>query len=310
MKLTVLELKIWNKDHRIFWAVFAGLQLVIIACILFSLITDSWVELDLSKNQGNDFNSFKGAILRLTEYDGQDTDSSYQDKEDYYCKFNQSGIANPYKAWCDMFHHLNGSGSTFILFDILSIAALVAWAIVLIAFAYSVNCFFCSFVCSTCSCIGHYIAFFVWLINAKGVYDGDCNEIAQHYNNGHSTRSLESPNLCMRNGPGMATFLLIFIPIVVIAFFPFGIVAYRNKRRKDREGEHGEFELQIPPILPNQGEQIPGLFPSYTQANQPEASFGPLPQILIPNEIRIADLSRPPAQSDYSNYPNLQKNIQ
>jgi len=56
------------------------------------------VKLDLSKSEGKDFDSFKGGLSKLTEYDGEDSDASYDDKKDYYCNFNQTGTANLYKV--------------------------------------------------------------------------------------------------------------------------------------------------------------------------------------------------------------------
>ncbi|CAG9333218.1 unnamed protein product [Blepharisma stoltei] len=309
--MNIVKLRVCNFDHKICWAIFVFLQLFIIACMVGSLGTKSWVKLDISDGLGEDFQSFEGSIMEVTHYNGDDIEVSYKDAADYYCDPNPNVMPNLYNAWCDMFDNLRRGFGVFAVFEIISIGCLVAWGAVLIGFVFSVNCLPCSFCCSACSWIAHFIAFFSWLAVSNGDYDGNCNDIAESFDDGDYKSDLKPPRLCIRDGPILATFLAVFLPIVVIAYIPIGCIAYRNKRQQDREGEKQEFALEIPNSLQIQnGGQTPIIVQGYPviQAGVP---YGSSLQEPIQNGIPypLNGFNMQPTPPGQNSYPTFQKTL-
>lgn len=242
-----------------------------IVCMIGTLGTKSWVKLDLDHEiYGPDFASYEGGLDRVTRFHDNDVDIIYDEADDYYCDQNQE---DNYNAWCEMFKGLWGAAGVYVLFEIISIACLVCWGIILIAFIYSINCFPCTFFCSVCAWVAHFIAIFGWIAGAHATFDKDCNEVA---NDGD-----KAPKLCVGDGPALSIFIVLVLPIIVTTFIPLGCIALRNKKREERLEEPSQArEQDFQPYMPNNGIQMapPGVVTGYPVHMQPGQPYGFQPQ--------------------------------
>eukprot|EP00358_Blepharisma_japonicum_P000766 CAMPEP_0202949214 /NCGR_PEP_ID=MMETSP1395-20130829/15220_1 /ASSEMBLY_ACC=CAM_ASM_000871 /TAXON_ID=5961 /ORGANISM="Blepharisma japonicum, Strain Stock R1072" /LENGTH=150 /DNA_ID=CAMNT_0049652047 /DNA_START=420 /DNA_END=872 /DNA_ORIENTATION=+ len=128
----------------------------------------------------------------------------------------------------------------------------------------------------------HYIATIAWLANANAEFKSDCDW------DGNQT---DVPTVCAKDGPSIAIFLMVFLPILVIVFIFVFQLAYKDlmAARADNQGQlvaqQGGYIPPPPPMMPA---------PAFYQAYQPAPIIGQ--GYPVPNQ-QFA----PPPQ--YPNYP-------
>ncbi|CAG9319411.1 unnamed protein product [Blepharisma stoltei] len=225
--MAMLHLTVFKLDHRVFWAIFWILHLFLIACMIGILCSQNWVKSESS------LTPFEGSLSKVTNgYDKIDEDS-YTSLSDSYCTKSH----NSSDSFCKTFEDLSAAYTVYLVFEVIGMICILIWAIILGCFIFNINCFPCTFCCSTCALASHYIALFGWIVISKANFEGDCTDSMNEQPNS------KRPHLCVSEGPKLSLFLAIFIPIVVISFVVIGATALYKKSNQGLE------ESEKPPAV-------------------------------------------------------------
>ncbi|CAG9324475.1 unnamed protein product [Blepharisma stoltei] len=272
----ILKLKVYGVDHKLLWTVFFILQALLFSCIIGTLGTQQWVETKTTY-------SFEGSLVAVTDSEIYCIkESSYTDLKDDICDDN-SECTDTNNVLCDFITDLNSGAAVYILFEVISLICIVVWAIILVCFIFSVNCFWLSFCCSSSACLLHYIAFLSWVGLTSARFNGKCK---------NSDQSENEIVICASDGPNLSLFLMIIFPIILIAFIIVGRGAI-YARRLEAIGIPAVETTQIVHISsPIQAQQ------GFTPYN-PQVAY-PAGQPIYPQPYQYP----PPGPQSYSAYPN------
>ncbi|CAG9324476.1 unnamed protein product [Blepharisma stoltei] len=275
--MTILRLKVYGIDHKIFWIIFLALQGLLISCMIGTLGAKNWVEMKY------DHATWKGDLTWVTDSDIDCiSKSSYNDLRSDFCVY-KSKCQDTNDAYCEMFKNLDNCGSLYVVLEIIAIICTIIWAIILVCFICSINCFAISFCCSSTSCIFHYIAFLSWMGWSNTNFNGDCDSDIRN--------SDEAPALCAKDGPSLSLFLVVVFPIILIAFIIIGSKTIRVKRLEAIRGRViGVSEI-------NNSNQVQMFVqPGYAPYSQGVPTVYPAGQPIIPQPYQYP----PNARENYS----------
>ena len=107
----------------------------------------------------------------------------------------------------------------FVIAEVIAMIAIIVWGLVLLCFNNKVNCFWLTYCCSGCAWVAHYLGTLFWLGITSANYNADCS--VTPYNG-------KGPTVCTGDGPALALFTLIFLPVIVILFCIVGCHAQRK----------------------------------------------------------------------------------
>lgn len=113
-------------------------------------------------------------------------------------------------------------------FEIIGLICLVVWSVSMLLYFKKINCCLTtSFVCSGCVWTLHYLAFIFYMAFTESNFNGDCDDFDSETN----------PKLCASDGPALALFITIIIPIITIAYC---IVGCNLKKKHGADGLHSK----------------------------------------------------------------------
>ena len=229
---------VWKFPIKIWWYIYFGLQLFLIAFMIGSLATPRWVHTSskfvISKglcnndprtyNQGFDGSSFQGSLAQCTQgycsdYRTETSDwcNIYNDintgKTVSYCSLDQVN------SMCKLFTGLSAASGVFVLFEVIALIAIIVWGSAMLCSYRSMTCYCCVHCCSICTFIAHYIAILGWIGISGSTFSSSCDTFPS---NG------SMPPICTNDGPGLGLFILIVIPFIVVSFVTVACYAKRN----------------------------------------------------------------------------------
>ena len=230
------QLKILKVDHRVCWVIFILLHLFVIAVMIGTFTTKSWVELDPVLPSF----SYKGSLIYVEEGLADipnlasplhPFDLTHYTYEHVYCGacfvrdlLNQTTTPvatwNLYHAWCNMFVRLWFGAGLFIIFEVIALLCLAFSIVLLILFMMNTFYLRASLYAGGCLWASHYVAIFGWIGIAKVTFDDNCNDLYS---------GTSSPTLCAKDAPRLGVFLAVLLPVVMI---PYLLIVCHIKRKK------------------------------------------------------------------------------
>ncbi|CAG9330628.1 unnamed protein product [Blepharisma stoltei] len=279
--------KILKLDHRIWWAIFGISQVLVFCLMLGAMFTTSWVELNDSV--------FKGSMLYLRELlgeTGNELYSHFYDKKD--------GCKHLHKfSLCKLINDLDTAGTAYNFFEWIGFIFLCVW------FGY-----FLSLImkCGSCRCcclhrpyceaimvvICHYIATIAWLSNSHAEFKSDCD---------WDRSQTDVPTICAKDGPAIAIFLMVFLPIIVVVFIFVFQIAYKDLIAARGENQ-GQLVVQQGGYMPPMPVQPVQPVPQFYQAYQPAPVIGQ--GYPAPNQQFAPPMQYPNYPPQYQQFPQPQ----
>ncbi|OMJ69870.1 hypothetical protein SteCoe_32283 [Stentor coeruleus] len=310
------KIKVGKFTLRIWWYIFLAQQIGLIILMIGTFSSNIWVQTNsnfyanknnytFSESQLNlqytgVFNGkdFKGSINSCHEgcefsyiSEASDWCSIYNDfddehKDEDYEKYNQA------KSLCLMFYSLYAGSSSFFVFEILSIIAIIFWLSSMMCILRKLNCFWLTYCCSVCGCFCHYIGILLWFGFTKSGFKDKCNDFPK---NG------TIPHVCAKEGPGLAVAVMIVFPIVTIFYIIIACIAYPKRNNLEYR--------QIHPSVINVSQIDISQQIGYTQNYQPDPliipppiQYGnPIPQGPLVSDIN-SNYNKPINQADPVGY--------
>ena len=115
--------------------------------------------------------------------------------------------------------------------EIISMICVSIWACSMLLYYKKIKfCLGFSFCCSGCVWTLHYLALIFFMVFTKSNYYGDCEDFDEETN----------PHLCATDGPGLALFIAIILPFIVVTYC---IVGCNLKNHHGPEGLHKKVEV-------------------------------------------------------------------
>ena len=229
---------------RVWWFIFLFLNCFLIALMIGSLGAGKWVYTDVKfglvnpkweDTDNNVFNGkeFEGNLFRCTESCDESwgklaqewCDYSTDVKDEADSNYIYAALEDPVQSVCALYFVLFAGSAIYGAFEILALICLTCWIIGMFMYWAKVKCCLVfSMVCSGCVWFGHYVAFIAFMTFTRTNYMGICDEWEDDGVN---------PQLCASDGPGLALFIAIIIPIIVVAYC---IVGCRLKHKHGPDG--------------------------------------------------------------------------
>ncbi|CAG9311646.1 unnamed protein product [Blepharisma stoltei] len=188
------KIEVFKVSHRKIFYLFICLNTIALGCMIATLFIPSWSS--FRSNNADLSRDFKGKLLETSEIS----------KESNYVNFIDLFYLCPHKT-CKFWKSLYIGGSSYAIFECLSIGCTIIWTGILVFFLrkkdYLVgSLFFCAM-----AWMGHFIAIVTWLSVIKATYNGDC----------HNSRDVDI-TICAEDAPKLSLAILLLITIVNIAY--------------------------------------------------------------------------------------------
>lgn len=234
---------------RVWWIIFLVSQIFLIALMIGSLATPRWVYSDndgavvnLAWSDEDNFiyegDEFEGGLYACTESCDKDWGKLAEEWCDYWNDLDDIDEPNYFEeaqrknvqSICYLYFALYIGMSVYSSFEIISIICISVWACSMFLYCKKIKfCLVLSFCCSGCVWSLHYLGFIFYMIFTKSNFYGDCDEFDTETN----------PTLCATDGPGLALFIAIILPLIVVAYC---IVGCNLKNHHGPEGLHKKEE--------------------------------------------------------------------
>ena len=310
--------KVWIFSIKVWWYIYFVLQVLLIGLIIGTLSVPQWVHTssdftiikdrcyansttNFSKFNGN---SFQGSIAKCEKGGCLDYPSEAVDWCEIYDKINKGNISitcDVYSAssMCKLFTGLSWASAMYIVFEIITMIAIISWVVAIICTSQCVCCFCCVYFCSVFTFIAHFIAIIGWIGISGSTYNSTCDTFPS---NG------SMPPLCTNEGPVFGLYILMFLILLVVSFI---IVAYRAKKNglglinEDNIVNNGELD-QSSAVVNEPPKEFYGYSPSLVSGQAlPVHILEPGPAIYFPEEnVPIYKNPETPNIIDSSTYQN------
>jgi hypothetical protein len=211
-------------SYKLWWILFFCLQAFVIVIMVGTLTTPRWVHSENSLWQNTDTTNgyrgyigyyFEGSLTSCTDNKGC-VDSYGQNAQDWCNFYNEqhglygdSDYVKTVLSICLQFATLYYGSGIFLLAELIAIVSIIIWAVMNLLIWRQRNCFCMSFCCSACLWVAHYIGTIIFLGLTNTNFNGKCSDTPTNGNR---------PMLCANDGPGLALFNLLFIPVLVVGF--------------------------------------------------------------------------------------------
>ncbi|CAG9313045.1 unnamed protein product [Blepharisma stoltei] len=200
----------FSKISNLCWVMFQGFQLTTIGIMAWALLSDNWVELNISGVYGD--LKWTGTLTKVRKGLRALEGSSYFDMFIAFCSTTQKSqdVPDEEMTWCEMFAQLWISELVYITLEIITICAVLIWIISLRS-ALKTNKIkpVPAFWFAQVAWISHEIAFISWMVLAKANFSGDCTS---------ESDDASPPKLCALTGPILGLILAIMLPIMSLSY--------------------------------------------------------------------------------------------
>ena len=241
-----------------------------------TLGTTKWIKTNSSFTSYDNFDSdskyyfdgsqFEGSLIKCQNgcnnmYNAESSDwcDAYHDRNTklFPCELNSTCATTD--TMCSTFNGLNRGAGVFVFFEVGSMIGIVVWLSAMFCSFKAYGCYCFNYCCSVCSCVFHFIAILGWLGVTKTEYNNSCND---------NPTDGSQLKLCATDGPGLALFMMIFNPLVVIGFIVLACIASKNRQNPNNENQG------------NQGYSVPPPNSNYPTQFQPNGPY--IPEIVLP----------------------------
>ncbi|CAG9334925.1 unnamed protein product [Blepharisma stoltei] len=188
------KIKVCKIDHRLIFWIFLCLNAIALGCMIATLFVPNWSS--FSSSSSDISRDFKGKLLETTE----------TLKESNHARFIDLYYLCTHKT-CKFWKNLYIGGSSYIIFECLSIGCTTIWSIILFLFLIKKDYLVSSLFFCAMAWIGHLIAIVTWLSVTEVTYNGDC----------HNSDNANI-DICTEDGPKLSLAILVFITIVNASF--------------------------------------------------------------------------------------------
>ena len=220
--ITRVKIKHW-------WVIFGVLQGVLLAFMICSLCVGSWVSARFSDVYQFIYYSSRDGNVEISRYfkgdefagslsfclEGCDDEmDSYSNLYEDWCygdmmdEYKQDSDYKDIKSICTMFSVLSGGSAVYVVFELVSIVALITWFVSMLCFTKVLVCYYAGCWCSICSCMSHLIATLFWFSITQASFIS-CSSFPD---NG------QVPTVCAEAGPALSLVTLILYPFILVVY--------------------------------------------------------------------------------------------
>ena len=238
--------KFLGLHKKLWWLIFIIFYSTIIALMIASISTSSWVYTNMKvniknfENSDSSINHFKGKDFSGSLfYCTKSCDASYSKLSKEWCDYKEKVLYENFyyedsryfemnefyvysvMSLCTTFRTLEKSMRIYVASEVFAIICLIGCIIVLGLFFMKIKNYLLIFLFSLLSCVAHLEGFITFMVLTKTNFNGWCDDFPYFY---------DLPlDLCASYGPNIALSISILLPLMSIYFCLFRDFKYIKK---------------------------------------------------------------------------------